>query len=237
VFVLLHSPLVGPFTWAPVADELRRRGVDAIIPTLDSPTAPGSRYWERHGRTVAEALEDVAPQQPLILAGHSGAGMLLPAIRQLTRRPVAAYLFVDAGIPEDGKSRLDLFEDPQAAELFRRAAVGGLLPTWKEEDLRAAIPDHERRQRFVAELRPLPLAVYEEPIPVFEGWPDAPCGYVRFGANPAYDAPAERARRAGWPYRELAGAHFHMLVDPAAVAGALLDLVEQLRGSAVRGDK
>jgi hypothetical protein len=154
--------------------------------------------------------------------------MLLPAIRQLTMRPVAAYLFVDAGIPEDGKSRLDLFEDERAAEQFRRAAVDGLLPAWSDEDLLEAIPDPERRRRFVGELRPLPLAVYEEPIPVFEGWPDAPCGYLRFGANPAYDAPAERAQRAGWAYHKIDGGHFHMQVDPATVANTLLKLVEQI---------
>ncbi len=34
VFVLLHSPLVGPLTWGPVADELRRRGIEAIVPAL-----------------------------------------------------------------------------------------------------------------------------------------------------------------------------------------------------------
>src|SRR6185436_1876616 len=105
--------------------------------------------------------EDVALERQLILTGHSGAGMLLPAIRQLTMRPVTAYLFVDAGIPEDGKSRLDLFEDSLAAAQFRQAAVRGLLPIWSDEDLREAIPDPKWRQRFVGELRPLPLAVYE----------------------------------------------------------------------------
>ena len=33
----------------------------------------------------------------MILAGHSGAGPLLPAIRQATGRAIAGYLFVDAG--------------------------------------------------------------------------------------------------------------------------------------------
>ena len=105
---------------------------------------------------------------------------------------------------------------------------------WREIRAQGFAHSLTKVQRFVAELRPLPLAVYEEPIPVFEGWPDAPCGYLRFGANPAYDAPAERARRDGWAYREMDGAHFHMLGDPAAVAGALLDLVEQMGVSDAR---
>jgi hypothetical protein len=32
----------------------------------------------------------------------------------------------------------------------------------------------------------------------------------------------------GWAYRRLEGGHFHMLVDPAAVAAALLDLAAEL---------
>ena len=73
-------------------------------------------------------------------------------------------------------------------------------------------------------MRPRPLAFFTEPIPVFAGWPDAPCAFLQF--SPAYDVPARRAREAGWRYREIAAGHFHMLVDPAAVADALLDLIE-----------
>src|SRR5207249_3404078 len=105
--------------------------------------------------------------EPCVLVGHSGAGALLPAIREALGRPVFAYVFVDAGIPQDGMSRLDQFSSQEEAEQFRQAAVDGLLPTWTEDDLAHLIPDAETRRRFVSELRPLPLAVYEEPIPVF----------------------------------------------------------------------
>lgn len=228
MFVLLHSPLVGPATWSLVADELRRHGRDALVPRLQSDPCAALPYWQQHADAVVAALEPVAPEALLILVGHSGAGVLLPIVRQSIRRPVAAYLFVDAGLPEDGKSRLDRFEDALAAEQFRQAAVDGLMPTWTADDLREAIPEATIRQRFVEELVPMPLAVYEEPLPLTAGWPDAPCGYLRFGDNPAYDEPAEQARQAGWPYRELEAGHFHMLVDPAAVTAALLELVELL---------
>lgn len=228
VFVLLHSPLVGPTTWALVGQQLQQRGLEVVIPTLVRADAGAVPYWEQHVQAVARAVAPVPPHQPLMLVGHSGAGMLLPAIRQVTRRPVAAYLFVDAGVPQDGKSRLDLFDQPDEADQFREAAVGGFLLPWSSEDVHEVIPDATLRHRFVAELAPLPLAVYEEPLPVFADWPDAPCGYLRFGANPAYDASAAHAQQAGWPYRQLQGAHFHMLVDPVEVTTALLALLEQL---------
>ncbi len=58
---------------------------------------------------------------------------MLPAVRQLTGRPVAAYIFVDAGIPKDEMSRLDHFS-PEQAEQSRRRAAGGYIPTWTSAD-------------------------------------------------------------------------------------------------------
>lgn len=228
VVVLIHSPLVGPFTWMPLADILRRKGITVVVPALYSTPANETPYWAQHAEAVARSLQEESPERPILLVGHSGAGPLLPAVRQALMRPAAGYLFVDAGWPVDGKSRLDLFEDDGAAAEFRKRAPYGFLPTWTDAELAPIIPDDDIRRRFVRDLRLLPLAVYEEPLPVFPGWPDAPCGYLRFGENPAYDAAFEQARRAGCPWLRLEGAHFHMLVDPAEVAGALLTLSNRM---------
>ncbi|HUP27622.1 MAG TPA: alpha/beta hydrolase [Chloroflexia bacterium] len=176
----------------------------------------------------------------MLLVVHSGAGMLLPAIRQALGRPIAGYIFVDAGIPYDGKSRLDLF-DREGAEQFRSSAVDGLLPTWTDADLADVIPDTRIRSRFIAELRPLPIAVYEEPLPVFDRWPDAPCGYVAFlpeEGQYVYRDALSHAEQHSWPCAKIKGMHFHMLVDPAGVADALVEVagrmgVFQTRGAGV----
>lgn len=229
-FVLVHSPLVGPLTWSLVAAELERRGIRTVVPALQSTQAVGPPYWQQHVDAIARALGPVNSDTSLVLVAHSGAGVLLPAVRQITKRPIAAYIFVDTVIPEDGKSPLDLFDSPEAAEQFRQLAKGGLLPIWSdwwpEDALRALIPEPGLRQRFVAELRPLPVAVYKEAVPVVAGWPDAPCAYLRF--SPAYVRMAEKARSQGWACTELEGGHFHMLVDAEAVTNALFGLTERL---------
>ncbi|MGE5223271.1 MAG: alpha/beta fold hydrolase [Omnitrophica WOR_2 bacterium] len=224
-FALIHSPLVGPFTWTRVYEELKRMGFDPIAPVLLTGDDLQPPYWKRHAEIAAHALKHIPAGQDIVLVGHSGAGMLLPSIRDEMECPVSAYIFVDAGIPENMKSRLDLFGSTEADD-FRRSAVAGYIPAWTEDDLHEVIPDAQLRQRFVTELHPTPLLVYEEPVPVFEGWPDAPCGYIQF--SPVYDKPAEFAREKGWGYRRLDGGHFHMLVDPQAVTAALIDLVEGL---------
>jgi len=225
VFVLIHSPLVGPMSWRLVADELGRRNLAAVVPTLNSVSGTTIPYWKQHVNAIAEALKAAPPDRPLILLAHSGAGMLLPAIREVTGRKVVAYVFVDAMIPEANKSRLDLFASREAADRFRQNAKNGYLPTWSEQDLRDDIPNAEVRRRFASELKPLPLDVYEEPIPVFAGWPDAPCFYLQF--TPTYDIGKQRAQSSGWIYRRMDGGHFLMLVDSKDVTETLLKMLQQ----------
>jgi hypothetical protein len=229
IFVLIHSPLVGPFTWGLVAGELRQDGVDVVLPSLTDDEHSRAPFWQQHAASVARALTHIPVNRALILVGHSGAGPILPAIRSMIARPVAGYLFVDAGIPIDGASHLDLraLESPEMAQQFRQAlAAGERFPTWNEQDLSGIIPDPERRRSLLAELHPRALAFFEEPIPVFDGWPDVPCGYLLF--TPTYDVFAERARREGWAYRQMDAGHFHMLVDSKAVADAIMNLVARM---------
>ena len=117
-FVLIHSPIVGPLTWSLVGNELKVRGAKAIVPDLAYDLAPRGPFWELHAKSVAQALKSIPENEVLVLTGHSGAGILLPAVRQISGRTVAGYIFVDADIPEDGVSRLELLrrELPQAAE-------------------------------------------------------------------------------------------------------------------------
>jgi hypothetical protein len=165
----------------------------------------------------------------LVLVGHSGAGPILPVIRQFLNHPIEAYIFVDAGIPRDGLSRLDLMktEDPEWAEQFEQALLGGQrYPTWSADDLKDVIPVEDLRETLVAEIKPRAIAFFTEPIPVFEEWPDAPCAYIKFSA--AYNRVSERVKEAGWPVQELNAGHFHMLVNPTMVADMLIEAIKEL---------
>jgi hypothetical protein len=79
---------------------------------------------------------------------------------------------------------------------------------------------------MLAEMRPRALPFFTEPIPVFSGWPDAPCVYIRFSAP--YQSVAARAKEYGWPVYELESGHFHMLVDEAAVTDLIVEAVNKL---------
>lgn len=225
-FVLIHGPLASPLTWTLVARELERIGVEVVTPILPGVRYASPPFWSQHAFGVVRALESIASADPPVLVGHSGAGVLLPAIRETLDRPVAGYILVDADIPRDGASRLDLFDSQEQAERFRRSAKGGMLPVWSDEDLRGVIPDDGVRRRFVEESRPLPLAVYEEPLPVFARWPDAPCGYLKLSAT--YEASFQEAQGRAWVCAGLDAGHFHMLAAPSTVADELVKLAERM---------
>src|SRR6266567_956088 len=108
--VLIHSPLVGPFTWSLVAQSLQSAGFEVLVPALTDRRATPPPYWQQHSASVQRALASIAEDRPLVLVGHSGAGSLLPAIAHATNHPVKAYLFVDAGLPHPGQSHLDEME-------------------------------------------------------------------------------------------------------------------------------
>ena len=228
-YALIHSPLVGPFTWELVYQVLVRQGLKAFILTLvDNPdsTLP---HWQQHVESVTGDLAPIPHSQKFVLVAHSGAGPLLPVIRQKLTHDILAYVFVDAGIPRNGLSRIELMklEDPQWAEQFHEALLKGeQFPTWTEDDLQEIIPDSESRQKLVAEIRPRSLSFFTEPIPVPEGWPDAPCIYIKF--SEPYNWDAVQANQAGWSVYELNAGHFHMLVEPLAVANLIEESVQKV---------
>jgi hypothetical protein len=187
-------------------------------------------FWKQHAASVAESLAGIPNEQSVSLVAHSGAGPLLPVIREAIPKPVAAYIFVDAGIPQNGATRLDLMksEDPEWAAQFQAELEGGSrFPNWSMDDLQAIIPDESLRRQMVAEIRPRGLDFFSEPIPVFEGWPDSLCVYIQF--SPPYDKPAGAARQAGWIVEELKAGHFHMLVDPRAVTNSIVRNLHKTR--------
>lgn len=226
VYILIHSPLVGPLTWKLTAEQMRQRGIEVIVPTLSDAADSNEPFWKQHAESIA-ALH-IPKDCPVILVAHSGAGPLLPVIRQSLANPVNAYVFVDAGLPRNGASRLDLMksEDPAwAAQFQEELKRGGSFPNWTFEDLQEVIPDETLRKQMVAEIRPRGLPFFTEPIPVFEEWPDAPCAYIKF--SPPYQGAAGQARQAGWLTYELEVGHFHMLVDAETVAELIVRCADE----------
>lgn len=177
LLVLVHSPLVGRLTWAGVADELRGRGWAAGVPDLRGIDQAEPPYWQQCVERVAQHIPDDA--EAIALVAHSGAGPLLPALGQRLAPRVSAYLFVDAIIPELGGRTPNV--PPEFLDSLRALARDSWVPKWSQwwgEDVMAdLVPDGDLRAQLESEMISLPLAYFEEEVPVPDSWPDAPCGY------------------------------------------------------------
>jgi hypothetical protein len=228
-YVLIHSPLVGILTWKLVAEQIRQRGFDVVVPMLNDSPDSKEPYWKQHAESISRELRPVPNDRALILIAHSGAGPLLPVIREALPNPIHAYVFVDAGMPVKGATRLEMMksEDSNWAQEFQvYLEGGGRFPNWSSEDLSEILPDANVREELVADLRPRALDFFNEPIPVFAGWPDAPCVYILF--SPPYRRAEVQAGQMGWQTYTLEVGHFHMLVDAQAVTDLIVNAVQEL---------
>jgi pimeloyl-ACP methyl ester carboxylesterase len=233
LLVLVASPLLGPSSWSPLARELAGRGWEVLV-SADEPDLPGQRpYWEGTVNGVVESLRDVPHDRTVVLVGHSGAGALLPAVARAIRQPVVAFVFLDAGLPSPGRSRLDSMADEGpggaafATELATILDAGGRYPEWTDDDLAPLLPNAARRREVLAEMRPRGRDFWTEPLPDATFAPGARCAYVQF--SDTYQTAADAAEAMGWPLRYLSAGHFHHLVDEKAVADSLIELLEDVR--------
>lgn len=225
VFALIHSPLLGPASWHGVQEALATKGVHSVVPELARTDDGRGPHFVQHSESAAAVLRQIRDE--FILAGHSGAGPLLPQIARLTGRRALAYIFVDAGLPDPSRPRKGV--GSFATHVDQLLLEGRRYPEWTDRDLVELIPEKARRQTILSEVRPQGAAFWNEVVPSDDSWPDAPCGYLRFGSNPSYDDAVDEALRRGWLVKVLPGGHFHLVVDPVAVATALLLISRELQ--------
>lgn len=223
--LLVHSPLVGCGTWAPIANDLAADGYAVTVPDLAGTVKAGPPYHLRQAQVIAES----AAGQPAILIGHSRAGPLLATAGTMLREKIRGYVFVDARLPSPGRSWLETGSPDLAARLRDMADPQGWLPPWPqwwgEEELAALLPDPAVRQHFAAECPRLPMAMFEEIYPPTPGWPNAPGGYLQL--SEAYKDEAGRARQLGWPVRQQLSHHLALLTEPGQVAREVRKLISQ----------
>jgi hypothetical protein len=234
-FVFVHSLLLGPSSWAPVAARLTALRAVAVVPSLLEVADAEPPFWPWVAGRVADAVSRLPQGQPVVVVAHSNAGLLVPVIVQAARRPVAGCLFVDARLPSHaGPSPA---ASPERLDQLRAKAVEGRLPQWTtwwdEHDVASLFPDPRTRAVVSAEQPRLPLSYYEQQIPVPAGWDDRPCGYVLFGRP--YEPMAQESRERGWDVEQIPGGHLHQLVDPDTVADRIAAMTNRWDSTAEFG--
>jgi pimeloyl-ACP methyl ester carboxylesterase len=167
---------------------------------------------------VYEDLSDV------ILVGHSYAGMVITGVADQVPERVAHLFYLDALVPEDGESALDLVTPEVGAEMEQRVHTEGdgwLYPVMRGPN---DVP---------AKNTPHPWKSWTDPLKL-EGRTtrSVPCAYVRFSADKqpdtffqlAMETSWQRARSRGWRIYRVDTVH-QILPDPEPKAALLLGLI------------
>jgi hypothetical protein len=224
---LIPSPLAGPSCWRGVEQALRRRGLQGQVIAY-GPVRNASWQGAAADR-IAAALGVTAGQSVVVV--HSGAGRLVPSIVAAAPGAVAKVLFVDAILPQPGRSWLETAPAP-LAERLRALAEDGVLPPWNQwfdaDPTVALIPDAVVRAAFLADLPRLPMAVLSAPAPDLRAWQAIPCAYLQLSG--AYEAEACEAERRGWRVRREAMHHLAMVTEPEDLAAILIEMAGDLAG-------
>ncbi|HWM74220.1 MAG TPA: alpha/beta fold hydrolase [Nocardioides sp.] len=216
--VVLPSPLLGPVSYQPLADELRSRGDETSVAECREPI--------RSERLVAEWSE--AARAADVLIAHSNAGYLAASVAG--NAGVGAVVFMDAALPPATGSTT-LAPPEFLATLAALADDDGRLPAWTRwwpaEEMAEILPA-PWFDRVDPRAPRLSLDYFETEVSPPPGWSLGACAYLAFGTT--YAAELALAREAGWPVAEVAGHHLWHLARPAEVATALLGLLDRLPG-------
>jgi pimeloyl-ACP methyl ester carboxylesterase len=228
-FLIAHGAWSAGWAWKKMRPLLAARGHALHIPTY---TGLGERAHlasrevglSTHIADVLGTLE-YEDLRDVVLVGHSYGGMVATGVADRARARVRRLVYLDAFVPRDGQSLLDLLPADVAERMRESAKTAGdgwrvppnpVPPDTSEADLAWLMP---RRVMH-------PLRAFEEPLRLTGPEGAVPRTYIyctRIAPGDVFGPFAERARReAGWEYLELEASHSPNVTAPEALA-ALLD--------------
>ncbi|HVM31155.1 MAG TPA: alpha/beta fold hydrolase [Candidatus Limnocylindrales bacterium] len=234
-FVLVHGGWGGGWEWRQVADRLAARGHQPHRLTLTglgdrSHLASPEVNLDTHITDVLMVLqfEDLSD---VVLVGQSYGGAVITGAADRAPERIRRLVYVDAFVPNDGDSVIDL--SPQRfVDLFRQLAAetgdGWQVPSpFDPGDLGPP----EMEGWYAPKLVPHPLACFDQPIRLSGASDTVPRSYI--DCRPAdaqswvFERFADRARSDGWDYHHLPVGHDAQVLAPEALVG-ILDQVAKL---------
>lgn len=150
VFVFVHGATHGAWCWERVIPLLSMRAVALDLPGRGSRPAPlDAVTLDDWVDAVVEEIAALAPE-PVVLVGHSLAGIVLPRVAKRVPERLAQMIFVACTVPPEGRTVIDVLSPdirPLAEENLRNRQAS-VLP---DEVARAMFCNDmdEEQTRFV----------------------------------------------------------------------------------------
>lgn len=237
--VLVHGALQTAETWDLVAPLLKRAGRRVVIARLtglegDAAALTEAITLDTHIHDVVALLER-EDLSDVILVGHSYAGMIITGAAEHARERIAHLAYVDALVPEDGQSAMDILPEPTRNTFQTLAADGGgwrLRPSMHFLDL-WGLQEGPARTFVQSHLVDFTINCFSQPLHApTHAARSIPRSYLAsvkpdYPAKAVFEPFAARARREGWGYAELPTGHDAQAEMPEAVTEWLLAIPQK----------
>jgi pimeloyl-ACP methyl ester carboxylesterase len=232
-FVLVHGGFHGGWCYSRVATLLRARGHDVYTPTL---SGVGERaHLAVQAINLSTHIQDIVATilnedlNDVILCGHSYGGMVITGVAGQVAERIRTLFYLDASVPEDGQSLLDLRSPESALSLIEAAGETGTMVTpLSAQHFQVNPGDIEWVDRLST---PHPLGCFVQKLR-YTGKESLVTRrtYVfaeRFRSPVTHAIYAKVKDLPGWRTVSLDCGHDVMVDDPAAVGALLLEEVER----------
>jgi pimeloyl-ACP methyl ester carboxylesterase len=227
-FVLVHGAWQGSWCWARVRRLLAQQGHGVFTPTLTG-LAERSHLLTREVELethIADVANLVAWEnlRDIVLVGHSYGGVIVRHVADRMRDRIRSLVYLDAFVPENGKSVLEYLPDA-GKDLRHLAALHG--EGWKVPPIPAAAFGVNAADASWVDRQSTmhPLSTIEVSARIAGACDSVPnIGYILargFQDSPfgQFDAVAERR---GWWREQFACGHDVMLDMPSELSALLL---------------
>ncbi|WP_066946344.1 alpha/beta hydrolase [Microtetraspora fusca] len=229
-FVLVHGAWHGGWCWDRVAPLLRAAGHEVHTPTLTGLSERAHLLsplvgLDTHVEDVVRLL-DTLQLTDVVLVGHSYAGQVITGVTDRRPAAIARRVHLDAFVGADGEAARDLLPETVAHHWAESAAgpgFGWLVPVRSLSVL--GVTEQADVDWLTPRLTPHPWKTYTDPLRLTGAAHGVPAAFVECVSwMRVFQGQAERARRLGWPVRELDTGHEAMVTAPEALAHVLMEL-------------
>jgi pimeloyl-ACP methyl ester carboxylesterase len=190
-----------------------------------------------HVRDVIDVL-DSEQLGEAVLVGHSYSGMVVASVADRVPHRIAALIYVDAVVPQNGQSYFDL-SDPELVRTLKNAAdnepESWKIPVVLTAEMFGITGTEAARTNSLAV--PHPRRTLEDPISLTNPESLLPTTYIvstRPWSGEAFAKQVERARSLGWSVRELPTGHMPMITMPDELTCLLIEASTRPKALGVR---
>jgi pimeloyl-ACP methyl ester carboxylesterase len=229
-FLVCHGAWGGGWSWKKMHPLMAAAGHRLVTPTY---TGLGERQHlanpsvdlETHIQDILNVIkyEDL---RDIVLIGHSYGGMVATGVADRRRDRIAQLIYIDAFVPKDGQSLLDL--DEPARQHMRKLAEAG--DGWRIPPSRLPPDTSPTDIEWLTERRvPQPIKCFETKLKLQGGELSLPRSYIyatRIAPADTFGPFAKRTRNeAGWRYHEIDASHSPNVTAPQTLMALLQTIV------------